>query len=170
MSFEVAADTQAFVNISHYQAPIVKVCDEKGNYVYEIHDKSVLHQAITTKLNQSKVAILKAHRNNLITFKIPLHPLIARHHTVQLDSTHVKAKGKVKHIIHECDFNKGSCLSTVTFAVSRTDNDTFFPESTLALPYEDIADEPTGEALHISLPTHLGGTLSALEYDEATEP
>ncbi len=167
-SYEVPADTDKFVNISKYQPPLKEsVLDDEGNHVKPIKDDVALSNVIQTKLNQAKTTILKSHRNNLITFKTPLHPSIQRMHTIKIDSKHVKAQGKVKHVIHECDFNQGSCITTIAVGVSRTDNDDAVLETGLALQFSQKAQPEECKKIQISLPTHLGGRKSALPYNDA---
>ncbi|MGE3319663.1 MAG: hypothetical protein AB7I18_10250 [Candidatus Berkiella sp.] len=168
LSYEVPGDTDKFINISKYQPPLKdSVLDAECNYVKYLKDDDVRSNAIHTKLNQAKTTILKSHRNNIITFKTLLHPSIQRMHTVKLDSKHVKAQGKVKHIIHECDFNQGSCITTIAVAVSRTDNDDAVLETGLVLQLNQKAQPEEGKKIQISLPTHLGGRKSALPYNDA---
>lgn len=167
LSFEVPAESDKFVNNSNYQPPILgSITDNQGEYVFEVEDRGGLNHAIQTKINQAKTAILKSHRNNLISFKTPLHPSIERHHTVKLDLTHVKAQGKVKHIVHECDFNQGSCQTTITIAVSRTDNDDIVNETGFMLPVKDNQWDEMSNPIKIFLPSNLGGKISSPVYDE----
>ncbi|MEO1006889.1 MAG: hypothetical protein AAFW67_13835, partial [Cyanobacteria bacterium J06638_38] len=73
---------------------------------------------------------------------------------------------KVKHIIHECDFNQGRCESNITLSVSRTDNDEDIAESSLSAPAK-ISQYELGDSIKRStLPTHLGGKLSSQPFDE----
>lgn len=168
LRYEVPANTDKFVNISKYQPPLKdSVLDDEGYYVKPVKDDVALSNVIHAKLNQAKTTLLKSHRNNLITFKTPLHPSVQRMHTIKVDSQHVKAQGKVKHVIHECDFNQGSCITTIAVAVSRTDCDEPVLENGLALPLPQIAQHTTSKLPQISLPTHLGGRKSALPYNDA---
>lgn len=168
LSYEVPAGTDKFVNNSKYEPPLKdSVLDDERNYVKPIKDDVALSNVIHTKLNQAKTTILKSHRNNLIAFKTPLHPSVQRMHTVKVDSQHVKAQGKVKHVIHECDFNQGSCITTIAIAVSRTDNDDSVLETGLALQFSQKTLTEEGKRIQISLPTHLGGRKSALPYNDA---
>lgn len=167
LSYEVPADTDKFVNISKYQPPLKdSVLDDEVNYVKAVKDHVALSNVIHTKLNQAKTTILKSHRNNTITFKTPLQPSIQRMHTMKVDSQHVKAQGKVKHVIHECDFNQGSCITTIVVAVSRTDNDEPVLETGLTLPLDQITQPIEGEPPQVILPTHLGGKVSAPPYND----
>lgn len=167
ISFEVPADTDKFVNSEKYQAPLeVSKVDSNGDFVFEAEDRGQLDHAIVTKLNQMKTTILKSHRNNLVTFKTTIHPLIERHHTVKVDTINVKAQGKVKHIVHECDFNQGLCQSTITIAVSRTDDDMQINEAAFSPPQKVNRLGEVGDMMRIILPTHLGGRLDSLPYDE----
>ncbi len=167
LSFEVACNTDKFVNIKQYQSSLNDaIVDSIGDFVIEAEDRNILNHAIITKLNQAKTTILKSHRNNIISFKTPLHPLIERQHTVRLDTTNVKAQGKVKHIIHECDFNQGLSLSTISFVVSRTENDDLVAELEFTPPAKITQLGEAGYPMRISLPTHLGGKLASPEFDD----
>lgn len=170
LSYEVPADTDKFVNIMKYQPPLKdSVLDDEGNFVKPVKDDVALSNVIQTKLNQAKTTILKSHRNNLITFKTSLHPSVQRMHTIKVDSQHVKAQGKVKHVIHECDFNQGSCITTIAIAVSRTDNDNEVLEKGLVFQLSQKAQPEEAKKIQIILPTHLGGRKSALPYNDALD-
>jgi len=167
ITVEIAQDTDKFSNIEKYQSAYSKsVIDSNGDYVIEAEDRAQLNQGVITKLNQAKTAILKSHRNNLITFKTPLHPVIERHHTVKLDTLNVKAQGKVKHIIHECDFNQGSSQSTITIAISRTDDEMEVCDIPLIPPNKINQLGEEGLQINIALPTYLGGKKVSLEYND----
>lgn len=166
--YEHAIDATKYLNAEKYQSPQAgSIVDSEGDYVFEVENRQHFNHAVITKLNQSKTAILKSHRNNLITFKSPIQPLVERSHTIKLDTTNVQAQGKVKHIIHECDFNQGSCVTTITFAVSRTDDDNSVVDSILTLPSKiSLLGEP-GNLPRIDLSTNLGGRHSSQSYDES---
>jgi hypothetical protein len=76
------------------------------------------------------------------------------------------AQGKVKHIIHECDFNRGACQTTVTMAISRTDNGGQIIENALIPPSKINHIESNDSIKREYLSTHLGGNTNSLEYNE----
>ncbi|MFO1259092.1 MAG: hypothetical protein U1E78_11875 [Gammaproteobacteria bacterium] len=162
-SLEVPADVDAF---KAGQIMVGSITDEAGDSVIEIEDRAALSNLAQTLLHQAKVSILDAHRQNQITFKTILHPHIERHHTVALETFEVKAKGKVRHIIHECDFNQGSSLTTITIAVSRTDSNEEVNESRLGLPVRPSGHgSPQGDRQAVALP-RFGGAASSEAFNE----
>lgn len=167
-SLEIEADVERF---KEAHGPLFEaIVDAAGDKVIEVEDRAQLTAVTETLLHQSKTSVLEAHRQNLITFKTVLHPLIERHHTAVIDMPEVKAQGKVKHIIHECDFNQGSSITTITIAVSRTDNDTKVNDSDLIAPEKPATlGEPKIGQNQISLPTHFGGEIDSDAYDNTWE-
>ncbi len=167
ISYEVPIDRDSFIGGDGYQVPIESsILDANSDYVFDADDREQINQAIVTKLNQAKIAILKSHRNNLVTFRTVINPLIERHHTIKLDTTNVTAQGKVKHLIHECDFNQGACQTTVTLAISRTDNDNQIIEGVLTPPRKINYIESNDSIKREYLSTHLGGNISSGQYNE----
>ncbi len=167
IGYEVPIDRDSFIGGDGYQVPIESsVLDANSDYVFDADDRGQINQAIVTKLNQAKTAILKSHRNNLVTFRATINPLIERHHTIKLDTTNVVAQGKVKHIIHECDFNQGACQTTVTMAISRTDNDNQIIENVLTPPNKISYIESSDSIKREYLSTHLGGNANSPQYSE----
>lgn len=161
--YEVDYNTEHFMRSTGYQPPIAEsYLDENGDYIYPARDDARLQQAMITKMQQAKTKILKSHRNNLVTFQMLLDPLITRQHTIKLDTVHVQAQGKVKHIVHHCDFTTGSCLSTVTLAISRSD-DVIVQDSHFEFPVRKM--NSAENAPSIALPTHIGGAIEAALYD-----
>ncbi|MFO1259049.1 MAG: hypothetical protein U1E78_11660 [Gammaproteobacteria bacterium] len=170
-SFEVPADGDIFKNIESYVPPIIgSTVDSVGDCVFEMENRAQLEKVVSTMLNQARTTILEAHRQNLVTFKTPLRPFFERHHTIFLDTQDVKAQGKIKHIIHECDFNEGSSQTTVTLAVSRTDDTNVIEDSILIAPpkLSSLGTAPTNQN-RVFLSSHLGGTIAAPAYDSAWE-
>lgn len=167
LSYESQIDATKFIEIEAYQDPIEGTqLDDNGDYVLDSDERGIINSAILTKLNQARTAILKSHRNNLVSFKTPLNPLVERHHTVKLDSSNVIAQGKVKHTIHECDFSQGRCETSITLSVSRTDNDEAVADSSLNAPAK-ISQYKLGDSIKRNiLSTHLGGKLSSQPFDE----
>jgi len=166
--FEVAADVERFTRIEKYESVIDGVVDASGDITLEQQDKAKLDNAITTALNKAKTQILQAHRQNKVSFKVPINPLISCTNTVSLNTDNVVAKGKIVHIVHECNIASGSCVTSITLGVSKTDNDKVVNDSVLQAP--QIASSSNKNITtnnRIRLKTHFGGPLDAPEYDES---
>lgn len=169
-SLEVEADVDAFKADNENGLLEGSLKDEQGDRVLEVEDRAHLQNVTATLLNQARTGVLEAHRQNLVTFKTLLQPQLERHHTVLLDTPEVKAQGKVKHIIHECDFNEGSCLTTVTLAVSRTDSEIEVDEGALELPAKVAKlGNPKIHSEVVDLPTRFGGDKASETFDNNWE-
>ncbi len=167
LTYSSQVNIDKFTQTERYEPPLDgSTLDEAGDYVFDADARNELNLAIITKLNQAKTSIQKSHRNNLVSFKASMSPFIERDHTIRLDTANVTAQGKVRHIIHECDFNLGKCETSVTFSISRTDNDE--PRVAQALVAPDKISNPVNGDLIIRtiLPSHLGGKLNSPLYDE----
>ena len=77
-----------------------------------------MEYAIETLIAQARTRILDSHRENRVSFDVPLHPLIDRYQTIQIDTDTVDARGKVFHILHVLDFSAGSAITSVQLAIS----------------------------------------------------
>lgn len=75
------------------------------------------------------------------------------------------AQGKVKQVTHQCDFDEGSALSTITLAISRTDSALEVLENPLSLTHQIDLGRPPEVQQRIELPTHFGGATDATEFN-----
>jgi len=73
--------------------------------------------ALNTAMNLAKTRILASHRNNKISFKCALNPLLDMDKTVRVNHTKAQAKGKVSALVHEIDLIEGTAISTCEIAV-----------------------------------------------------
>lgn len=160
-TLEIPADSDKFKNISQYQlAPEESLIDSAGDYVLVQDNINLFNQAISTVLNLAKTQMLEAHRQNLVSFQVAMQPNIDTQHTVKITSQNVKAMAKVKQIAHQCDFEQGSSLSTITLAVSRTDDLSDVYETALSLDHQIDLGMPPEAPHRVELPTHFGGALN----------
>lgn len=79
--------------------------------------------AVKVATNLAKNKVLSSHRRNLVTFTVPMHPGIERHHTVSVNTTRpeaggISATGKVFKITHTIDTAAGSAISTIQLALT----------------------------------------------------
>lgn len=167
-ALEIPAKPDDFKSITDYESPLPgAVMDSHGDYVLVQDDINRFNQASNTLFNLAKTQILDSHRQNLITFQTTLQPSIDTEHTVLFNSQNVKAQAKVKSIVHQCDFDQGSSLSTITLAVSRTDDLMDVTESSLTLNHQTDLGEPPATPNRIELPTYFGGAADAPEFDDS---
>lgn len=84
--------------------------------------------AIECEIARGRTDILDNHRLNSVSFQTPLFPLARRDHTLEIDTAHVDARGKVRKFTHTLDLTRGQALTVWELAVSQvgsaTDVDT----------------------------------------------
>ncbi len=78
-----------------------------------------MENALETEVAKAKVDILRAHRNNEVTFTAPMNPLVDITDTIEIDTTEVKARGKVKQAVYTMNILDGTALVEITLAISR---------------------------------------------------
>lgn len=69
---------------------------------------------------KAQTTIIKAHRDNRVTFRCQLHPEFELSHTIYLDCTPLQARGKVRSIHHRMDVTTGEAVTTCELALSRS--------------------------------------------------
>jgi hypothetical protein len=147
--------------------------DAIGDFVIDKHDRAVSDQDIITAISRARTEILAAHRANWVEASILLNPELERFHTVELDGlmangAELTGKGKVVHLTHEMDIDKGTARTIVRVAVSLNGGAAAGGDSAITPPTAPLSD-PVGVAPSnsTSLLTYLGNDDSAPLFDEA---
>lgn len=105
--------------------------------------------------------ILQAHRGNVVNFDLCLFPVLERYHTLECDTVTMDARGKVGHYVHTMDLTRGTAITTVRLALSRSNDDACTPSEMLNQPDTISAAEAAAEEkILIELPTRYGGLIN----------
>lgn len=129
-------------------------------------------EAMETLLHKGRTQILAAHRQNVVSWQMPIQPYLDRMQTIELDYERVAAKGKVRYLAHIMDMDSGRAVTEIAISVSRTDSEASATDSDLIAPNRpDFDDDPEipppplgglgTNAGGIVLSTHLGGVANA---------
>ena len=111
----------------------------------------------------AKTEILAAHRENTASFDLCLFPVLERFHTLEIDTETMDCRGKVSHITHVMDLTRGSAITSVQLALSRSNDDACVESETLNQPDTiSAAVAAAEEKILLSLPTEYGGIISPL--------
>jgi len=120
-------------------------------------------EVIDIEVDIAKVEILQAHRENVVSFDLCLFPPIERFHTLECDTFTMDARGKVGHFVHVMDLTRGSAITTVRLALSRSNTDVCVESETLNQPDTISAAIAAAEdKILIQLPTQYGGIIAPL--------
>lgn len=116
---------------------------------------SKVNTAIKALIAKAKREIVNSHRQNYLSFSIPINPSIERTATVLVDTAEVAGKGKVKHIVHNFDTQSGTAKTEIKVAISRIDAVGIQPpDSPLVAP--DTPTTPTGSTgISTTLTNHI---------------
>lgn len=122
--------------------------NQKTNYIE-------LSRVMQVMLNKSRVELLKAHRDVVVSFRREIWPQIDLQHTVEIASDVLQCKGKVDSISHDIDASTGEASTSVQLKLSRSNGsdvtDTF---AIIMPPLEDAGY--VGVPYSIYLQTHVG--------------
>lgn len=81
-------------------------------------DRAAAENAMETLIATAKARIAAAHRNNTVSFVVPLNGNIDVSKTVSVSTTDVVAKGKVRKVVDVIDTDAGTATSAVDLAIS----------------------------------------------------
>jgi hypothetical protein len=129
-----------------------------------------LDTALRCGLAMAARILADSHRQNEVTFVVPLNPFLSRADTIHLDLTSREATGKVRRLKHALDITDGRATTTVTLALSRPHLTRPAASSAHTPPaYHGIpAISAEVETAHyLELGNHIGGKAGAAAYDEA---
>ncbi len=120
-------------------------------------------EVIDIEVDIATVEILQAHRGNIASFDLCLFPPVERFHTIECDTATMDARGKVGHFVHVMDLTRGSAITTVRLALSRSNVDACTPSETLNQPDTISAAAAAAEnKILLSLPTQYGGIIAPI--------
>jgi hypothetical protein len=122
-SVDDSADNGDWEKYTTYISPGDEMSHEEDSDIYYLDNtpnRAKLYNAMNICLNKAKTSIIKAHRDNRVTFCIPLNSSIEMYHTVYLNCSRIQALGKVIAINHACDVNNGNAFTTLTIALTRS--------------------------------------------------
>ena len=120
-------------------------------------------EVIDIEVDIATVEILQAHRGNIAAFDLCLFPPVERFHTIECDTATMDARGKVGHFVHVMDLTRGSAITTVRLALSRSNVDACTPSETLNQPDTISAAAAAAEnKILLSLPTQYGGIIAPI--------
>lgn len=96
----------------------------RGDLYYDLDDgvadnRAGLSNGYMTGIARAQRDILSSHRQTTLSFTGLIAPLLDRTHTVRMLSARLTAKGKVRRVTHNLDFDAGSALTEVAIAVSK---------------------------------------------------
>ena len=144
---------------------IINATDKMEKSFVVNEDKAALDNAIETAILIAKNEIRSSHRESNVEFKVMYEPLIDIVHTVEISTTNVNTKGKIKRLVETLDIETGDALSHITLAVSQpniggqTDDSLSAPDSPHVLPVNEASDIK-------QLDSHYGNLLSSPPDDE----
>lgn len=134
------------------------------------YGRAGLDTALRCGLAMAARILADSHRQNEVTFNVPLNPFLSRADTIRLNLTSREAVGKVRRLVHDLDIEGGRATTTVTLAISRPHLTRPAASSAHTPPtYPSIpAISAEVEAAHyLELGNHIGGKAGAPAYDEA---
>lgn len=93
-----------------------------GDYVYnqDALGLQAWQSAALTALHIARTEIIKAHRDNTVSFEVPFWPDVGLHHTVETTGGTVRAKGKVTRIVHNLNIEDRDCSTDIELSLSQS--------------------------------------------------
>jgi hypothetical protein len=142
------------------------VQDVYADSFYDARDQAAVEAWIVAQLNRARRAIIASHRTSGATVEVPIAPRLGCHHRVGIAIPGLSAEGKVRHVLHRMDIERGRATTEVEVAILRGGGGA---EDALTAPAA-----PSAAAIRSALPsggsggldTHVGGVLGAPAYDE----
>lgn len=113
-----------WTNYTTYSVPVGGTSTAGGGiYIDDSYNIHASTSGMNCLLNKAKYTILKAHRENRVSFNIYLDPAIELYHTIRIEATsregsYVIAKGKVRQVTHTLDVGTGDCNTYIEMALS----------------------------------------------------
>lgn len=115
--------------------------------------------------NQGVTELLAASRETVLSWQVPASMALGIDliHTLELDCSGVRARGKCRRVVDTFDLSSGSATTALSIALMRgggTSDPLIMPARLGATPIDP------GEGASIALPTQIGGRLEDPPYDE----
>lgn len=103
-------------------------------------DRNAANDALVTLIAIARTKIAAAHRRHAVQAAVPANPALDLDKTVAIDAAGVTAQGKVRHLRHRFDTDRGEAITEFTLAVSSVagigfshpDSDIVAPDGTAA--------------------------------------
>lgn len=89
-------------------------------YYNNTPNRSKLFNAFYIAMNRARTTIIRAHRDNRVTFSLPLQTNIEMYQTIYLNTDRVQAYGKVVAFTHHCLIKNGDAHTEITIALCRS--------------------------------------------------
>ena len=133
--------------------------------------RSEMENAQLTAIHKAKALIKDSHRNNYVTFSVPVEPSIERHHLISLGTSGVTAQGKVHSFIHSIDMSEGYAYTEITLSLSKIQA-TGVDSNITVVPSPDTEPKvvPDGEdpgSIGYNSSLHIGGKIDSVDFNEA---
>lgn len=146
------SDNSEWENYTSYKST-TGMQHEDDSHIYYLDytpNRNKLYNAFNILVNKAKTSILKAHRDNRVTFSIPLNSSIEMYHTIYLNCSRIQAYGKVVRIEHIAKIADGDAYTVITIALCRSLSSA--SDSVFALPSipTQIPPDPEGWFINIS--------------------
>ncbi|MDU4253926.1 hypothetical protein [Pseudomonas sp.] len=139
--------------------------DFKGGQpgVTDLRDDSRRAAALLCNLNQAVTTVIGAHRGTTVSQQLPTPMAVGPDlvHTVEF-ADQIRARGKVRRIVDEYDFDAGSAVTTISIALMRGGNGASDP---LTLPPPPQVEAGQASFAH-GLLTQLGMRNESPTYDD----
>lgn len=104
-------------------------------------------------INRAKTKIIKEHRDNRVMFETSFWPDVDLSHTVQTGGVNVRAKGKVRRIVHRFDVTNRDSVTEVELALSQSIGNA--SDTPVAVPARPSVDDAANTVdTSIALGTH----------------
>jgi len=129
-----------------------------------------LDTALRCGLAMAARILADSHRQNEVTFVVPLNPFLSRADTIHLDMTSREATGKVRRLVHELDPDSGRALTTVTLALSRPTLSNPAASSAHTPPAPPAIPAPSDAVVaahYLELGTLIGAKSGSAAYEES---
>lgn len=156
-----------------FAMPANSVEQANGDWMYpavELPGKTRenMEEAQTVALNKAKSELLKGHRQNEVSFTVPLDPSVTLEHTARINTSRIVATGKIRSISESMDVSTGEATTTITLAISRAGATGVETETPIVPEEADTDVLPLTEYdKYVHLPIRLGGRIrNTLPYDE----
>ena len=111
-------------------------------YIDRDLNREGFNQVFAVAANKAKTSILKSHRENFVRFRTAIWPALDLNHTVELDTSRVDTKGKVRNYRHYFDIATGEAYTDTELALSKAQGS----------QAEDVFSTPTPPDTSFSIP------------------
>ena len=170
-SYTTEYDDSSWESSEDTATPVSATQNAINDWVIDRADRTESNNAIQTKLNLKSTSILKAHRENFVSWEMPLLANVERSHTFYVnaataDNRSIESKGKCYKFTHELDIDSGSAVTGIIIAVSKTGTATPpTPDSLIQPSAPSTVPAISAPASTTALQTQLGGKTGTPVHD-----